>query len=122
MDMYAKQGVDRNDHKARAEAMAQNWNFFGAPIGMIITLDRAVDRNGWGHAGMLLQSLALLAEERGLATCMQEAWGNMGRVVYEELHIPDSEIVWCGLALGYPDRSAKVNELRTERLPLGAFV
>jgi len=120
-DMWALQGVDRKDAAARARALLQNYEFFGAPVGMIVTVDRSVDRNGWGHVGMLLQSLCLLAEERGLATCLQEAWGNLGNVVYSALGIPESEIIWCGVALGYADPSSSVNRLRTEREPLSEF-
>lgn len=116
--LYAAQGIESKDKKGRMLSMVRNWDFFGAPVGCIITVDRVADRNGWAHAGMLLQSLCLLAEERGLATCCQEAWGNMGRLVYDELAIPDTEMVWCGLALGYPDPENPINQWRTEREPL----
>mmetsp|Transcript_146389 Transcript_146389/g.469691 ORF Transcript_146389/g.469691 Transcript_146389/m.469691 type:complete len:227 (+) Transcript_146389:86-766(+) len=118
--MYDLLGVDRKDAAGRQRALVKNWEFFGAPVGIIVTVDRACDRNAWGHVGMLLQSICLLAEERGLASCLQEAWGNLG-VVYKTLSIPDSEVVWCGLALGYADPAAPVNTLRTAREPVDAF-
>lgn len=69
--------------------------------------------------GSLLQSICLLAEERGLGTCLQEAWGNLGDTVYKQLDIPvEQEAVWCAIALGYPDKAVAVNTLRTEREPL----
>ena len=36
------------------------------------------DKNAWGHVGMMLQSLSLLAVQYGLGTAMLEAWGNLG--------------------------------------------
>lgn len=120
-DMYALMGVERKDGPARMRALARNFEFFDAPVAIIVTVDRACDRNAWGHVGMLLQSICLLAEERGLATCLLEAWGNLGRTVYEELGIPDTEIVWCGLAVGYADPDAPVNRLCTERVPVTDF-
>eukprot|EP00946_MAST-07B_sp_MAST-7B-sp1_P001972 g1972.t1 len=117
--MYSLMGVDRKDRAGRAAAMQRNWDFFGAPVGIIVTVERSVDRNGWGHVGALLQNICLLAEERGLATCLQEAWANMGRTVYDELDIPDNEIVWCGISIGYADKTAPVNTLKSERAPLG---
>eukprot|EP00429_Kryptoperidinium_foliaceum_P101679 CAMPEP_0176242852 /NCGR_PEP_ID=MMETSP0121_2-20121125/30619_1 /TAXON_ID=160619 /ORGANISM="Kryptoperidinium foliaceum, Strain CCMP 1326" /LENGTH=252 /DNA_ID=CAMNT_0017582421 /DNA_START=107 /DNA_END=865 /DNA_ORIENTATION=+ len=120
--MWELMGVDRKDTAARTTAALRNFDFFGAPVGIIVTVDRACDRNGWGHVGMLLQTICLLAQERGLATCMQEAWGNLGSVVYRALDIPSTEVIWCGLALGYADPSQRVNTLRTEREPLKAFV
>ena len=116
--MYSLWGVDRKDFAGRAAKMAANWDFFGAPVGIIVTVDKVVDRNGWGHVGALLQSIALLAEERGMATCLQEAWANLGRTVYDTLDIPDTEMVWCGISLGYADKSDPVNTLRSEREPL----
>ena len=83
-----------------------------------MTVDRITDRNGWGHVGALLQSICLLAEERGLATCLQEAWGNLGRTVYDTLDIPDSQVVWCAISLGYADKSKPVNTLRSDREPV----
>lgn len=113
--MYSLMGVDRKDKIARGAAMAKNWDFFDAPIGIIVTVERSVDKNGWGHVGALLQNICLLAEERGLGTCLQEAWANLGSTVYETLGIPDNEIVWCGISLGVADKSAKVNTLLSER-------
>eukprot|EP00927_Polykrikos_kofoidii_P052578 TRINITY_DN46459_c0_g1_i1.p1 TRINITY_DN46459_c0_g1~~TRINITY_DN46459_c0_g1_i1.p1 ORF type:complete len:267 (+),score=31.07 TRINITY_DN46459_c0_g1_i1:63-863(+) len=121
-DMYTLMGVDPTDRAARTLAMAKNFNFFGAPVGMVITVDRCGDRNSWGHTGMFLQSIMLLAHERGLATCPQEAWGNMGETVYEALSIPKSEVVWCGLAIGYAETDNPVNTPFTQREPLSKVV
>lgn len=120
-DMYELMGVDRHDREARMEALLRNFDFFGAPVGLFITVDRIVDRNGWGHVGHFLQNVCLLAEERGMATCLQEAWAAHSTLIKTELGIPESEILWCGVALGYPDKSAAVNKLRSERRPLHEF-
>lgn len=45
-DMYDLMGVARTDAKGRAAAMAKNFDFFGAPVGIIVTVDRFSDRNG----------------------------------------------------------------------------
>jgi nitroreductase len=116
--MYSLMNINKQDKAARLSAMMENYNFFGAPVGMIVTVDKACDKNGWGHVGCLLQTICLLAEERGLGTCLQEAWGNLGPVVYDNLQIPDNETVWCGIALGFPDPLEPVNSLRSSREPL----
>jgi nitroreductase len=85
-----------------------------------VTVDRIVDKNGWGHVGSLLQTICLLAAERGMATCLQEAWGTLGDTVPTDLSIPDTEVVWCGIALGYADPSQPVNSLRADREPLAS--
>ena len=121
-DMYKLMGVDRKDPASRLQALMKNFSFFGAPVGLFITVDRICDRNGWGHVGMFIQSLCLLAEEAGLATCLQEAWANWSKLVSNQLQIPDSEILWCGIALGYADLNDPVNTLQSDRLSLSEFV
>jgi len=120
-DMYGLMGIARDDAKGRTEAMLKNYEFFGAPVGIFVTVDRVGDRNAWGHVGMFLQTICLLAPEFGLETCLQEAWSSIHDTVSEKLNIPDSEVVWCAVALGYADWSAKVNELKSEREPLEKF-
>ena len=107
--MYGLMGVDRKDKEGRIKAMLRNYEFFGAPVAIIITLDRIVDRNGWGHvglfficlwniffisttffSGMFVMTLCLLLEEAGLSTCLQESWANCNDLVRKELNIPDS--------------------------------
>ena len=120
-EMYRLMGISYNDKKGRAEAMMKNFDFFGAPVGIIVTVDRPVDMNGWGHVGSFLQTICLLAEERGMGTCLQEAFGNYPTIVYDELNIPKDQILWCGIALGYPDMSEPVNSMRSERAPVDDF-
>ncbi|CAJ1446845.1 unnamed protein product [Effrenium voratum] len=118
-DLWARMGVERSDRAGRARALMENFGFWGAPVGVIVTVDRGADKNAWGHTGMLLQTLALLAVERGLATAMLEAWGNLGSCVYEALGIEQTrEAVWCGVALGYPDLGSPFCAVPTQRRPM----
>ena len=38
--MYELQGVGRKDNMAKMQAMARNWEFFDAPVAIIVTVDR----------------------------------------------------------------------------------
>jgi nitroreductase len=120
--MYALLGIPREDKMARLMWLQKNFDFFGAPAGLFFTLDRRFDKGQWAHLGMFMQSIALVAEERGLATCMQEAWTTRAKTVSAFLGVPDTEQLYCGMALGRPDRSAPVNRLRSERAALEEFV
>lgn len=120
-DMYALLGISREDKMGRMAHLKRNFEFFGAPVGLFFTLDRRFDKGQWAHLGMLMQSIALLAEERGLATCMQEAWTTRAKTVEAALGIAAGEQLYCGMALGYPDRSAPVNTLRSDRAALDEF-
>jgi len=120
--MYALLGIPREDKPARLMNLARNFEFFGAPAGLFFSLDRRFDRGQWAHLGMLMQTIALVAVEKGLATCMQEAWVTRARTVSEFLGLGPDDQLYCGMALGWPDPQAPVNKLRSERAPLEEFV
>lgn len=116
--MYALLGIAREDKAARLAFLARNFEFFGAPVGLFFSLDRRFDKGQWAHLGMLMQTIALLAVDKGLATCMQEAWQMRAKTVSGFLGLDETEQLYCGMALGYPDPDAPVNRLRSARAPL----
>lgn len=120
--MYDRLGCPKEDKAARLLHLARNYEFFGAPVGLFFSLDRRFDKGQWAHLGMLMQSIALVADEMGLSTCMQEAWAIRSRFVADFLNLPETEQVYCGMALGYADPNAAVNGLRSARAPLEEFV
>jgi nitroreductase len=120
--MYATMGIPREDKPARLAFFARNWEFFGAAVGMIFTIDRQMQQGQWADLGMFLQSIMLLAREHGLHTCPQEAWAVWHRVIREYLNVPQEKMIFCGMGLGYADGTAPVNSLVTERAPLDEFV
>jgi nitroreductase len=119
--LYAAIGIPREDKPTRLAQFARNYDFFGAPVGLFFSIDRLFDRPQWAHLGMFMQNLMLLAEERGLATCPQEAWAAVHETVAEHIALPPDRILYCGLALGYADEEAPINRWRTERAPLASF-
>lgn len=119
--MYALLGVPREDKPARIAHLMRNYEFFGAPAGLFFSLDRQFDKGQWAHLGMFMQTIALVAVEKGLATCMQEAWSARAKTVSAFLGLPDNEQLYCGMALGYADPAAKVNELRSARAGVDEF-
>ena len=119
--MYAKYGIPREDKAARLKAFARNWEFFGAPVGLIFTIDRQMQQGQWADLGMFMQNIMLIGRERGLHTCPQEAWAMFHKPLREYLAIPENEMVFCGMALGHADESAPVNGLKSERAPLEEF-
>ena len=122
LDMYRLLGITKGDTDGILAALKRNYTFFDAPVGIIITVDKAGDRNFFGHVGSFLQTFCLLACERNLATCLQEAWSQFDEPVADELGIDrEREAIWCGIAVGYEDPSKPVNRLVTDRAPVEAF-
>jgi nitroreductase len=115
-DMYRALGIPREDKPARLRHVARNFELFGAPVGLFFVIDRRVAHGQWAHLGMLIQTVALLLEERGLACCMQEAWAQFRPQLAERFALPPEEMVYCGMAVGHPDRTRPVNDFPRTRI------
>jgi len=120
-EMYALLGIRREDRPGRLAHVARNFEFFGAPVGLFFVIDRRMGRAQWAHLGMFMQSLALVAVERGLGTCMQEFWGLLRETLHRHFALPETDMVYCGMALGHPDMTAPVNQLRSSRAAVEDF-
>ena len=121
-DMYNALSIQKDDLDSRFKQIRENYNFFGAPLAMIITIDRSFGSNGWGHVGMFLENLWLCAINQGLGLCLQESWSIYPKTVKEVTKHPDNEIVWCGIAIGYSNNDDPINNYRTKREQLDSFV
>jgi len=113
--MFETLGIAKDDRAARMAWFAGNFRFFDAPLAIFIAIDTRMGHGQWAHCGMYLQTLALLAEERGWGTCMQECWGMLRPSLKSHFELGETEMIWCGMAVGYPDKAAVVNGLRAER-------
>lgn len=116
-DLYATIGIPREDKAARLAQLAKNGELFGAPVGLFFSLDRKVGPPQWSDVGMLMQTIMLLAVERGLATCAQEYWARYPQTLAQVLNLPEDHMIFSGMALGYADDTAPINTLRTRRDP-----
>jgi nitroreductase len=120
-DMYGLLGVGKGDHEGTHQARLRNYEFFGAPVGMIFTLDEDLEIGSWLDLGILLGAVMIAARGRGLHTCPQAAFADFHSIIRPHLGIPNNEIVICGLALGHIDPDAPVNALKTERAGVAEF-
>jgi nitroreductase len=120
-DLYATIGIARENKTARLAQFARNYEFFGAPVALFFSVDRRMGADQWADIGMFMQNIMLLARERGLHTCPQEAWAVWHKTVTEFLHIPPEHMLFCGMAVGYMDETAPINRLRTDRAPLEEY-
>jgi nitroreductase len=120
-DLYASIGVGRDDRPGRFRQLARNTEFFGAPVGLFFCLDRKVGPPQWSDVGMFMQTFMLLAQAQGLATCAQEYWARYPKTVARFVGLPDDHMLFSGMALGYADETAPINQWRTRRDPLEAW-
>ena len=120
-DMYATIGVDRDNKLGRLLQFARNFKFFDAPVALFFSIDRQMQPGQWSDLGMFIHSIMLMAVDKGLATCAQEAWAIWHKTLGEFLAMPSERMLFCGMALGYADPDAPINKLRTERAKLEEF-
>jgi nitroreductase len=120
-DLYSLLGIAKGD-KARMHAQhGRNYRFFDAPVELVFTIDRVLRQGSWLDYGMYLQNVMTAARGRGLDTCPQAAFIGFHKIIKEHLGVPDSEMVVCGMSLGYADEAAVENTLVTEREPVANF-
>jgi nitroreductase len=120
--VYQAAGIEREDTTARRRHLLRNWSFFGAPVGLIFTLGREMGPGQWAGLGMYMQNVMLLARDYGLDTCAQEAWALWPTTLRRALSIPDNEMLFSGMAVGYADHSARINHFTSERAPIHEYV
>ena len=115
--MYAHIGIPREDREARRRWFARNFDFFGAPAALFVTVDRQMGPPQWADLGMFLENVMLLAVEAGLATCPQECWAMYPETVTRFLETPAERMLFCGVAIGFEDTDDPANRLRSDRAP-----
>ncbi|MGC1464309.1 MAG: nitroreductase [Pseudolabrys sp.] len=119
--LYNSIDVPRADKPARYRQYARNFQFFGAPVGIFFALEKSFGVAQWADIGGLLQTVTLLARGYGLHTCPQQAWVSWHRTVRTFLDLPDTLIIYSGMALGVADEAAPINGWRSPREPLSAY-
>jgi nitroreductase len=120
-DMYSLLGVAKGDFEGTHQARLRNYEFFGAPVGMIFTLDEVLEIGSWLDLGIYLGTLMIAARGHGLHTCPQAAFADFHKIIRPILDIPEREVIICGMALGHIDGDAPINRLETVRAPLADF-
>jgi nitroreductase len=98
---YGSLGIARDDPESRARQTARNYEFFGAPVGLIVTIDRRLEMGSWLDLGMFLQNVMLAAAGRGLQSCPQETFAKYHKLLRPLLSIPQEQMVVCGISMGF---------------------
>jgi nitroreductase len=119
--LYGLLGIGKGDHARMKAQRAQNYLFFGAPVGMFFSIDNRLEIGSWLDYGMFIQNIMISARGHGLHTCAQASFADYHKIIRAHLGIPEHHTVICGLSIGYEDKEAAANKLRTERAPLSEF-
>src|SRR3954447_19557571 len=60
-DLYGLLGIKKGDDAAMHSQHGKNFDFFGAPIGAIFTIDRRLEIGSWLDYGMFLENIMIAA-------------------------------------------------------------
>ena len=97
-----------------------NNSMFNAPVVVYLTIP--VQSPAWSvfDLGIFAQSLMLIALNHGIATMPAHSLVSYPDLVRKYAGIPDDEMVGMAIGLGYPDKTAEVNDPKyyPDRLPL----
>jgi len=121
--MFGSMGIARDDGEGRMKAMMRNATSFDAPAVMFTYFPRLMKEPQWSDTGMWLQTVALLLREEGLDSCFQEYMALYANIIRDHIGIDhDRYMLFCGMAIGYRDPDAPLNNFERERVPLDEHV
>ena len=120
-DLYGALGIPRDNKLARMRWFARNFQFFGAPLALFVSVDRGMGPPQWSDLGMFLQTVMLLLREEGLDSCAQECWAIYPATVGAFLELPPERMLFCGMAIGQADPADPVNAMRARRATVDDF-
>ena len=121
--MFGAMGIAREDGAGRMAAMMKNAVSFDAPAVMFVYFPRLMKEAQWSDTGMWLQTVALLLREEGLDSCYQEYMALYANVIRDFLELDHERYMFfCGMAIGYRDPDAPLNNFERERVPLESQV
>ena len=121
-DLYGLLEIGKKDYDKMHAQHGRNYTFFDAPVGLIFSIDRRMLQGSWLDYGMFIENIMIAARGRGLHTCPQQAFAHYHTIIEEELSLPETDMVMCGMALGMEDKAVIANTLVTERSPVADFV
>ena len=113
--LYGLLGIQKGDKEKMMAQQLRNYQLFDAPVGLFLTVDKAMGIGSKMDISMFIQNIMIAAKARGLDTCPQAAWNRFHSIVLDLLHAPENEELVCTIALGYADPNAIVNTFVTPR-------
>lgn len=119
--LYTQIGVGKGDRDGTRAHQARNYDFFDAPVGLILTTPRDMGTGAWLDLGAFIQTLLLAARGEGLETCAIASFCNYPNRIRGLLGLPHDEVIVTGIAIGHANEAAAINGFQPERLPVDEF-
>lgn len=115
--------IARGDIEARNRYYGDMFNLFGAPCLVLACIDKQLSAEyAMLDLGLVMQTICLLAREKGLGTIILAAAVRYPQLLRALLPIPENKTIVIGTAIGYPDWDSPVNHFERQRADLSEFV
>ncbi len=116
-------GLKREDKEGRRQHQLNMAALFGAPCLIIAAVPKDVlIEYAMLDVGLLLQTLALAAHDKGLGTCIMASAVHYADHLRSHGQIPVDSLIIMGVAVGYPENNVPLNRFERQRAGLEAFV
>lgn len=106
-------GLNPDDPASGKVFMEWGSRLFGAPVLVVICMDKALSSNL--DIGIFVQTICLAAQGYGVDSFIAGAFISHPDILCQELQIPDNLNIIAGIGLGYPNPDAIINTYRSPR-------
>jgi len=97
-------------------------SFYGAPVAIIVTIDRVFPQIRYLDIGLCVSYLLLAAHAKGLATCPIGLITAYEDDIADVLNISKEKEIVLSIALGYADEESSANAFKTDREELSKIL
>ena len=97
-------------------------SFYGAPIAVIVTIDRVFPQIRYLDVGLSVSYLLLAAHAIGLATCPIGLITAYADEIADALGISSEKEIVLGIAMGYADEASPANDFKIGREPVSEIL
>jgi nitroreductase len=103
--------IGRDEHEKRHTAVAENYGFYGAPVAVVVYMDKRLSKYDMISAGFWMHNLCLLLRTQGIEACYMASVAGYPELLRRELGLPEDIEILSGIALGYKDSDYIGNSL-----------
>lgn len=125
-ELFGSAGIERGDKERRKEWQLRGKRFFDAPAAVLVCADESIYNQEHQISlidiGIVTQTVALLAMEFGLGTCIQQDTVFFPNALRQALNIPQSKRLLVAVCIGYPDWDFASNNFARSRESLDSIV
>jgi nitroreductase len=112
--------ISREDAEGRNEYARYVYRLFEAPCLIVACVDKCSSSFEYAmlDVGLIVQTICLLAHDQGLGSCIMACAVRFPSDLKNILPESENKLMAAGIALGYPDWEARINNFKRDRAPL----